>query len=599
MPALSSRVRSGSDAELAAAAEGRVGRAPRPLVLWSIALLGCLAAATAMALALRSDHASEPAGLQAALLDWIILSYIFSGLVAWRRRPESRFGPLMVGAGFLIATTSTPQWANAGLPYTLGWAMDLLPAAVFLHVYLAFPTGRLDGRLERRLVLAAYGTALFQVVGVLLGGFGPRNVFAIVHEPEAAETLLRIQLVILSALMLAGVAVLAQRRRRAGRQARRPVSLLVDAFSLALVMIAVLFITGLFNQASAVVVIQRATFVVLGLAPIAFLIGLLHARLARSAVAALVVELRGDPGPGELRDALSRALRDRSLELVYWLPEFESWANQDGRPVALAELGLGRSTTFIDRDGAHVAALVHDRALDDEPELLEAVAAAASIALENGRLQVELRARLEELKGSRARIVEAGDSERRRLERNLHDGAQQRLVALSMELRRVSTRLDPDSEEEQLLSAARADLAASMKELRELAQGIHPAVLSDYGLAVALESLAARAPVPVELSVDIDHRLPAPTEVAAYYLVSEALTNIAKYARASRSSVEVGRVDGTLVVEIVDDGVGGADLAGGSGLRGLADRVEALDGVLRVWSPPANGTRVRAEIPCA
>ena len=599
MPALSSRVRSESDAELAAAAEGRVGRAPRPLVLWSIALLGCLAAATAMALALRSDHASEPAGLQAALLDWIILSYIFSGLVAWRRRPESRFGPLMVGAGFLIATTSTPQWANAGLPYTLGWAMDLLPAAVFLHVYLAFPTGRLDGRLERRLVLAAYGTALFQVAGVLLGGFGPRNVFAIVHEPEAAETLLRIQLVILSALMLAGVAVLAQRRRRAGRQARRPVSLLVDAFSLALVMIAVLFITGLFNQASAVVVIQRATFVVLGLAPIAFLIGLLHARLARSAVAALVVELRGDPGPGELRDALSRALRDRSLELVYWLPEFESWANQDGRPVALAELGLGRSTTFIDRDGAHVAALVHDPALDDEPELLEAVAAAASIALENGRLQVELRARLEELKGSRARIVEAGDSERRRLERNLHDGAQQRLVALSMELRRVSTRLDPDSEEEQLLSAARADLAASMKELRELAQGIHPAVLSDYGLAVALESLAARAPVPVELSVDIDHRLPAPTEVAAYYLVSEALTNIAKYARASRSSVEVGRVDGTLVVEIVDDGVGGADLAGGSGLRGLADRVEALDGVLRVWSPPANGTRVRAEIPCA
>ena len=263
---------------------------------------------------------------------------------------------------------------------------------------------------------------------MLLGGFGPRNVLAVVHEPGAAETLLRVQLIVLSALMLAGVAVLAQRRRRAGRPARRSIALLVDSFSLALVMIAVLFITGLFNQASAVVPIQRVTFVVLGFAPIAFLIGLLHARLARSAVAGLVVELRADPGPAELRDALARALRDPSLELVYWLPEFESWADLDGRPVRARRARAG-PVDDADRSRAeHVAALLHDPALDDEPELLDAVAAAAALALENGRLQVELRARLEELKGSRARLVEAGDSERRRLERNLHDGAQQRLV---------------------------------------------------------------------------------------------------------------------------------------------------------------------------
>ncbi len=232
--------------------------------------------------------------------------------------------------------------------------------------------------------------------------------------------------------MLAGVAVLAQRRRRAGRPARRSIALLVDSFAVALVMIAVLFVTGLFHQASAVVPIQRVTFVVLGFAPIVFLIGLLHARLARSAVAGLVVELRADPGPAELRDALARALRDPSLELAYWLPEFESWADLDGQPVQLSELDDGRSMTLIDRKSEHVAALLHDPALDDEPELLDAVAAAAALALENGRLQVELRARLDELKGSRARLVAAGDSERRRLERNLHDGAQQRLVSLAL-----------------------------------------------------------------------------------------------------------------------------------------------------------------------
>ena len=567
--------------------------------LWLIALAGCAAAAGTMTLALTSDHGGADRGLQAGLSDWIVLSYVFSGAIAWWRRPESRFGPLMVAAGFLIALT-TVRAANAGLPYTLGWTLDLLPAVVFLHVYLAFPTGRLQRRAERALVIAGYTIALgVQIVGMLLGGYGPRNVLAIVHEPEAAETLLRAQLIALSVLLLAGVAMLGQRRRRAGRPARRSIALLVDSFSAALVMIVVLLVTGLFNQASAVVPIQRVTFVVLGFAPIVFLVGLLHARLARSAVAGLVVELRADPGPAELRDALARALRDASLTLIYWLPEFESWADLDGRPVTLPGRGAGRSTTVIDRRSEHVAALVHDPALDDEPELLDAVAAAAALALENGRLQVELRARLDDLRGSRARLVQAGDSERRRLERNLHDGAQQRLVSLALGLRLVSTRLEPDSEEQRLLAAAREDLAASLQELRELAQGIHPAVLSDYGLGVALESVATRASLPVELTVAVDGPLAPAVEVAAYYLVCEALTNVAKYASASCASVQITREDGQLIVQVADDGVGGADPASGSGLRGLADRVEALDGKLRVWSPRAKGTTVRAEMPCA
>ena len=277
------------------------------------------------------DRAPDRA-VNAALLDWIILSYIVSGLVAWWRRPESRFGPLMVAAGFVIGLTSS-HWTDSGLPYTISWALDFLPAAIFLHVYLAFPTGLLHSRVDRAVVIAGYVTALgLQIVAVLIGGFGPGNVLAIVREPGAAETLLQVQLVVLSALMLAGVALLAQRRRRGGRPLRRSVALLVDAFSFALVMLAALFITALFHQSAAVVPIQRATYLVLGFAPIAFLVGLLHARLARAAVGALVVELRGDPQPADLRDALARALRDRSLALVYWLPEFESWADPDGEP---------------------------------------------------------------------------------------------------------------------------------------------------------------------------------------------------------------------------------------------------------------------------
>ncbi|MGH2996383.1 MAG: PAS domain-containing sensor histidine kinase, partial [Gaiellaceae bacterium] len=203
-----------------------------------------------------------------------------------------------------------------------------------------------------------------------------------------------------------------------------------------------------------------------------------------------------------------------------------------------------------------------------------------------------------ELRRSRARIVQAGDVERRRLERNLHDGAQQRLVSLSLALRLAESKLESDPHEAgRLLDAASDELAQALQELRELARGIHPAVLTDRGLGPALEALAGRAPLPVELALT-DHALPPPVEAAAYYVVSEALTNVARYAEASAVQVRVERSDGRAVVEVADDGVGGADPSQGSGLRGLADRVEALDGSLVVESSPGSGTRIRAEFPC-
>ena len=203
-----------------------------------------------------------------------------------------------------------------------------------------------------------------------------------------------------------------------------------------------------------------------------------------------------------------------------------------------------------------------------------------------------------ELRASRAQVVEAGDAERRRLERNLHDGAQQRLVALSLELGLLEQRFQDDSEAQRAIDQARRELGESLRELRDLARGIHPAVVTGYGLAVAAESLVDRSPVPVELDVDLDERVPETIEVAAYYLVSESLTNVAKYAHASRATVVIRRSAGDLVVEIADDGVGGADVSGGSGLKGLTDRIEALGGRLEVESPVGGGTRVRAEMPC-
>ena len=242
--------------------------------------------------------------------------------------------------------------------------------------------------------------------------------------------------------------------------------------------------------------------------------------------------------------------------------------------------------------------LVHDAALNHEPELLELVCAAADVALERERLHAELASRVEELAGSRARLLEAGDAARRRIERDLHDGAQQRLVSLAIALRLTQDRIRVDPEEAVgLVTAARKEVDESLKELRELARGIHPAVL-EHGLEVALQSLATRSPVPVSLELDLDERLPVAIELAAYFVASEGLANVGKYAEASQATIRVSRADAVATIEIQDDGIGGADAGRGSGLRGLEDRVAAVGGRLRVVSPVGGGTVLTAELPC-
>jgi signal transduction histidine kinase len=565
-------------------------------MLWTIALAAFAAAVSTFALAYANEFITDPL-LDAALLDWTLLPYVVAGSIAWWRRPDSRFGPLMIVAGFGSWLTSL-QWASSDLAFTIGIAVDLMPPVLFLHVFLAFPDGRL-GLPARLLVAVGYFTAVgLQLAKMLLGLGAPHNLLAIWNEPSAGIKVEDVQIYAMATILIAGIPLLALRRRASGRHLRSWVEVLVYSFALVLVLLAVLLLNAKTSWITDPLTVRRIAFFGIGLSPIAFLIGLLSARLARSTVADLLVKLHTDPPPAELPALLGRTLRDPSVRLAYWLPEYDSWADLDGQLVTLPEPNSGEAATVIERDGVRLAALVHSRSLEDEPELLDAVSAAAGIALENGRLQSELRARLEELRGSRERVIEAGQKERQRLERNLHDGAQQRLISLSLDLSMLEARLGNDPEARAQLDQARDEIAQSLEELREVAHGLHPAVVSGHGLTVALESLAARAPVPVRLNVDLEERVDEQVEVAAYYVVSESLANIGKHAEASSATIEVARANGELVVEIVDDGVGGADSEAGSGVRGLADRVEALGGRLRIWSPRGGGTRVRAELPC-
>jgi signal transduction histidine kinase len=340
---------------------------------------------------------------------------------------------------------------------------------------------------------------------------------------------------------------------------------------------------------------------VLVLWPVGLVVGLARAHMDRSAVADLVVEFDGPLPPGRMRGALARALHDPSVEVAYWLPERDVFVDESGVPVNAPSEDGGRAVTMLERDGEPIAALIHDPILADQPGLVSAVAAAAGLAIENERLHAQARAHLIEINASRTRIVAASGAERRRVERNLHDGAQQRMLNLMLALRLAKVRLDAnrDSEAAQAIDAAMTELTQALTELRELARGIHPAVLTQSGLGPAVRALAQRSSVPVRITDDLrELRFADAVEETAYFIVSEALANVTKHAHASQAIVGLHQLDDTVIVDITDDGVGGASVRDGDGLRGLQDRVDAYSGLLHIDSPAGGGTRITATLPC-
>ncbi|HEY7074102.1 MAG TPA: histidine kinase [Solirubrobacteraceae bacterium] len=577
----------------------------RALVM--LALLGLLLGLIGIAVIVTSGHATDR-GLEAALVPAIGWSWIYTGLYAWWRRPDNRVGALMTLIGLLFLLTALAAADPPGV-FTVAILLGSLYFAAAAHLLLAYPDGRLDGPGQARFVVAVYALAVFAPLTSLLFGWGrhagdcncPRSVLLVSDSPGLADALD----VLTSAAavgMLAYVIVVVVRRWRAAtppqRRAMGPV-----LWSGAALM--VLLAGQLTSQAVGLPNAVTGVLSLLGLmlfasVPFAFLFGLLRTRFSRAGTMnELLPRLAEAPGTGGLRELLADALGDRSLQLVYWIEGRSTWVDREGHPAALPDPDdPTRAWTSVELEGRRVGAIVHDATLCDDPDAMRSVAAAAGFAVENERLQAELRARVEDLRASRARLVEAGLLERRRLERNLHDGAQQRLVALSLTLRMAEAKVRADPERaEGLMDEAQHELTTALAELRELARGIHPAVLSDRGLGPALEALAGRSPVPVRLAEVPHERLPAAIEAAAYYVVAEALTNVVKYADASEATVAVRRDNGAAVVEVRDDGVGGADPGRGSGLQGLADRVASLDGSLVLDSPAGSGTRLRAEIP--
>jgi len=550
-----------------------------------------------------------------ASVGWAFLAV---GLIAWWREPRNRIGALMIAMGL---SWFLGNFEGVRLPFVfpLSYWLSALNLGFLVHLVLSFPDGRLDSRPARFVVVAMY--VLVVVVGFadmatydpavqappnyLCGGACPPNDLLLVRAAGLFTAIHRMYYG--AGIVLGGAALVLVVRRyvEAAGTARR----LLTPAQVSLVAGATLLATTAAAAAGEVsgplgTALVRVSGAAQLAVPLAFLLGLLRLRLARAAVGDVVIELGRSPSRARLRDALAEALDDRSLQLVFWQPEAGVYADAAGTPVCLPADDLKRMVTVIDHDGSPLAALVHDPVLARDPRLVLGLREAVRLGLENEQLHAEVQARLEEVEGWRRRMVDAADAadaERRRIERNLHDGAQQRLLAVSLDLGRALRQLsrDPDSTDEaaETIAGAAAELRIGLDELRELARGMHPAVLVQHGLREAVASVAESTPLRMRTIITAD-RCALLTESAAYYVVCEGVANAVRHARATRVDVTAHIAAGRLVVDVSDDGQGGATPGAGTGLRFLRERVLALDGRFEVRSPPGAGTRLHAELPC-
>jgi signal transduction histidine kinase len=515
------------------------------------------------------EATASAADVRLAAADLVVgVVLVGSGVVAWDRRPESWAGRLLAATGFawFLGTFSVSGWPGfAGF----GSLFVTLHRGPLSHALLGYPSGRVTRRSEQAAIAGLYILS------------------AVVVAADTAAGML------VTASVVLAVAVLRYLRSTGPeRRARLVAAAAATAFS------AVLTVSACVRLAGAGAVDERGVLwaydIVIVLISVALVLDLLLERWTHVTVTGLVVDLGALDETAPLRDRLAAALGDPSLEIGYRLPERDGYVDDAGRVLDLPDESSGRAVTILRQDDEPLAALVHDSSVLGDAELLESLAAAARLAVGNARLQAEVRSQLDEIEASRRRIVEAADTQRRRLERELRDGAEQRLSE-------VAALLDETGEEGDaaflaLLAETRAELGRAQAELIELARGIHPRGLTEGGLAVALAELASRSAVAVDLMV-AEERFPAPIEAAAYFVCSEALANVAKHAQASRVGIEVARRDRVLALSVRDDGQGGASLDSGSGLGGLVDRVEAFGGRLHVASPPGRGTVVSAELP--
>ena len=565
------------------------------LIAGAIAAVGCLA----------WSGWPPPSDYQPYLICFELIgsSFLVARIAAWVRWPASRLGLLFSVVGYLYLVPYILVNLANPVAFTIGnLSQGGVYTAALAHLGLAWPTGRLRSRFECGVVIADYVQIIvFGVAGAMLSKTSGCNahcpdVLLVGHGSQsAANTVNTIEGLI--GLVITGIVltlIVRHWRSARGWSRRAMVPLVWISFAIGVegVLTGSLVNLPLSNLATA-----GLLPLVLLAGPALFVISTVRARTAGGALGTAIVDLEPGASPGQLREALARALGDSTLQLAFRQLDGAGYLDTTGQVIEVARPDPGRAVMPVaDSDEA---VLVYDEGLELEPQLVKLTAAAASMALEHARLQAEVRAQLEQVRASRARIVEAGDTERRRLERDLHDGAQQRLVTLSLALGMARDRAAAaDPELGSLIESASKEAREALTELRELARGIHPAVLTETGLAGAIQALVERSPVATTVTAVPDERFPAAIEATAYFVVSEALANVAKHAMADGAQVTIRKRPGRLVVEVSDDGTGGARAAGGSGLRGLADRVASVGGVLRVDSPPGRGTRLEADLPC-
>ncbi len=520
-------------------------------------------------------HVSGPRIAADLALAW---SLVAAALVAFGR-PRWRAATRLLAMAAFAVLAADLEWTNTRVVGTMGLLLGWLWAALLVQLVLTFPEGRPWTRAARVVIAAAYAAA---AAGQIVLAFTSASTHAVYRAQE-------ITAVAVAASVLGLVAPRLLTLQGPGRRAQAP--LLVAAAVSAATSVAFL---GWLLAADATSTALNTTIRLVAISlPAGVVAGIGWSRLRRPQPSELVVELRTETEGMSAR--LARALGDPTLELAYRLADGR-YVDAAGHTTELPRTG-DRALTALMAGGEEIAVLVHDPALLDEPGVVDSVRATAGLVLENERLAAEVRSQLAQVRASRGRIVAAADTERRRIERNLHDGAQQRLVALSMALGLEASRADADVAA--TLSRAQDEIEQAIAELRVLARGIHPTLLRDEGLQAAVSSLVRRSPLPVRLEGSAPARIQDGVALAAYFVVAEGLTNIAKHASATEATVAFEQQDGRLRVTVSDDGIGGARISGESGLAGLRDRLEALDATLVIDSADGRGTTVRAEFPCA
>jgi len=536
------------------------------------------------------------------LLPVTAVVYLAAGLLAWSRRPSSDVGALLTAGALTLLLAGLVNTDRAPL-IAIGRVTATVIVAVAIHLLVAFPTGRLTGWPSRALVAAGYFTAVVLEAPLYLfsGLPPPYATLQVADRPDLLRAGQWVQRGVgLAVVGLTGAILVGRLRGATAAQQRVLLPLYVYGVAAVLFVPLTAIVVGpLLNWTPITTFVVQV--VLLALIPVAFGHSILRGGFARTAeINALGAWLGADEeGRPALRDALAFTLGDPSVELALSRPENSHYVDVDGSPIVLPPSTSKRGTVEIELSGRRVGAIGYDSTMIDQPELVRSAGRVVAIALDRDRLIADLRANQEALLESRRRIVEAADRERRRIERNLHDGAQQRLMGLALALRLAEARVGgDDTSVRALMAQASSELDGAMRDLRELARGLHPVLLADAGLGAALEALAERSPIPVTLSVRLHGDVPEPIQVGAYYVVAEALTNAAKHSGAGHVQVCADVVEGSFHVEVRDDGSGGACVQAGSGLEGLIDRVDSLGGHFQLTSPLAGGTQIIAEFPC-